>query len=569
MDDNEENSIDKIKREKIIIDHRYEIIKLCKSYEDDKLINFLRNVSNDDPVFYPILNGGILGYCTITLYEHGVKSNDIDLFAMMLQDGINCRYASRIIDYVMIYNTNPISILNMFIDNGGVITKTNMTDAFKSTNLAVIHYLIDNNYDITEAWNIYLQTACNIYDDCQLNVELLKIVSTKVDIEVKLTNLIISCINKHNLDAIDYLFELYSNHNLNQYLGMSCRPKREEILIWFLKKGADIHTIKPHYLSEVSIETIKILIDHNYKISTDLLKEFLIRHFVFCRKIDDIYCLLKFGANLQWIFDYENQKEKEQIEHEYYNVYSPLEFIIYKGYFDKVKFIAENCFESLKPHIDRLFIIAATNGQTEIVSYLYDLGAKLNDFALVNAVYMGQLQTIIFLLKLGMNLLESWTNLKLTYNLFIIAMDGFMDGYSRDSITYMELIDNTVFKNHVHNYGYDHQAILRLLVDYNIPLGNAYELGPFCDAFYDIKIFTYFMQTRPDVDMNTVFGSNFKGEVGRTFLDGAIIYRKLDVMELLLNYGVNTKTLNAAVTETINENEPIKIMLLKYGVCLS
>ena len=203
-------------------------------------------------------------------------------------------------------------------------------------------------------------------------------------------------------------------------------------------------------------------------------------------------------------------------------------------------------------------------------------------------MFFGHYDTVVMLLKYGLSFtLNQLKASQIKENLFKILTHGYVnsdDTYKKKSkslrwnfITdwYSDLVtDNTIFRNDLYNYGNDHQNIAKLIVRYEVKqdvwttsLTNL-TIDPYhSELYFDIEILTYFIQN--GMDINKIAKSNYFNEeiTGRSLLEGSIIFMKLDVIEFLLQlHNINKTISNIKAIKTINNNEQIKILLLKYGV---
>ena len=294
------------------------------------------------------------------------------------------------------------------------------------------------------------------------------LLNANIDISSNLKALMYKAILMHNLEMVKFIVEMYPDHDLNnnQYLNECCETNNKDALVYLLKCGANVHMIAQDSIKETHIDIIKILIDNNYVLSQSTLKYLLTNNYVY--NLDNIIYMVKIGAEIKWIFD--NEKERLTLQNLDYNaVYSTLECMITEGLIDHIKFFAENYLDLLRPEVNRLFVIACANGRNDIASYLYELGAELNDKALISACFFGHHDTVIMLLKFGMNFSSvNFTSAitKNKYNLFAITTNGYYNkGWKNE--TYDDLINNDItFRNDNYNYGEasEYVDIVKLLI---------------------------------------------------------------------------------------------------------
>ena len=567
---------------KLIADNHNEILELCINDQNDKLKELINNLTNGKPISKRIW-AELSKQCIIVLIKYCIKNDNVELFTTNIH-----LFCQQYIGYVMRYickHNNPIPFLNILIENNIKITPDFVWRAFTKNNTIFISYLISIGHYIAEDFNVHAsRLKYQPKDEAILSVLMLKmLMDNNIYISSEnLNNLIRAAIRNNNLEVIEFLVESFPDYNINRCLEYCCYERNHELLVYFLKRGANIHSMKidPNCLSEISINIVKILIDHDYPIAKKILNYILTTYFKNDIHLENVKYLLANGAQIQYVFDIEERgKNRDAAMHTYDGdyIYSLLELIITKGEFIKIKFLAENYLNLLKPELNRLFVLACANGRNDIATYLYDLGAELNDKALICAFYFGHLETIIMLLKLGMVLNTHPVAIK--DDLFVLAYVGYVykSIYSK---LYDGLIDstpnntpnkNTIFRNDIYNYGVStHLDIIKLLISHNIPTTNvSLMITPYSAIYNDVSILEYFIRNGLNINKrwdDTRFNEN------RNLLEGVIISAKpdkmyLDVIEFLLENGADRHIINKEAIQVVNNPvyEPIKILLLKYG----
>ena len=572
------NKISDTELNKIIVDNCDAIIELCgndKIYELRYLITDLTNNKSLSMGIWFTLSQ----YCITRIIKNCIENNNMELFRTIIY-----RYYKQY-DFVhtdimnFIHKCNdPLLFLNILLENNIKIRSSDISYAISKNNIKFITYAGSLGYDIAESFDI----VDFHHIDWELSsVLMLKtLMDNNVDILPKLKKLIISAINYYDsgMDLIEFLIESFPEHDINQYLGRCCSEHNNIALVYFLKRGANIHSINSMYILHTSIKIIKILINHDYPVPIKILNNLLIKHFKDDVDLTEVNYLLSNGAQMQCIFENE-EIGKHRNNPNYANreiIYSNLELIITRGEFNKIKFLADNHLNLLKPEINRLFIISCANGRNDIALYLFDLGALFNDKALISAFYFNHFETIIMLMKLGMNL----NLISMNDDLFVAAHMGFVAKGTPNEI-YDKLIDDTfdnndaIFRNDTYNYGIsEHSDIIKLLISYDIPVKNIMAMiTPYHNLYYDVKIIEYLICN--GLNTNKRWGMAQVDGDSRTLLEGVIIFAKpdkmyLDIIELLLQNKCNKEIINENAIKTINNPvyEPIKTLLLKYGVCL-
>ena len=555
-----------------IVKNRIEIMELCNNKNDKQLMKLIDEYSydNGDPF---CVASTFSDYCIRTIAIDCITNNNLQLFEIIVtHPNTYLNHCDVYIDVIRVISKsmNMIPFLHILIENNVEIHYNNISRAIGSNSVKFIDYLGSINYCLEKGWNEYI-ALLNFNDVDLLNIPMIKVLMNhKIQISHNLTDLINAAIWENSINIIEFLIESFSTVievNINQYLDKCCEANNDNALIYFLKMGANIYNISDDTLSGTKINIIRVLIDNNYPVPKNVFENLLIHHNLFDNDLNNVNYLLKYGALTQCIFDFEQNRANRQkalygtIKNKI--IYSRLEYVIMRGHFDKIKFLAENCMAQLKSDINRLFVIACANGQNHIVSYLYDLGAELNIKALICAIFFGHFQTVIMLLKYGMKFSLIYSINK--NNLFDITLDGHKS-HNVFSKIYYEIVNNDpIFRNDIYNYGNDNEyvKIVKLLIDHGVPTDNYCIFNRHSIIFYNVDIFTYFIKN--GMDINIKWGSR----KNNNFLTTAIGAKKLDVIEFLLQQKIDTTIVkNHENKFIIYENEQIKNLLLKYGVDL-
>ena len=591
--DNNENA----EPDNFITKNHVEIMELCTNKQIDKLKDLIDNFMNGS--IYPIswyLKHTPDEYCIGAIAKDCIKNNNLELFTTIVQQH-NMYFNCHIIYYDVIRaikeHNNPIHFLNILIDNNVEIKCDRIVKAIETNNVNFIDCLGLINYCLKNAWDEYLSELNKEKIDTNLlQIPMIKVLMNhKIDISLNLTDLILAAIEQNKLDVIEFLVESFSSKieiNINQYLDKCCEENNSDALIYFLKKGANINSINKDVLLQTYIDIIKVLIDVNYPVPEKTLKAVLMYNYVFDddMNFNNINYLLKNGAQIQWIFDTENRgasRKRSFLICKDKKIHSYLEHVIVKGQIEKIKFLVDADLNQIIPMLDRLFVIACANGQNDIASYLFELGAKLNDKAMISACYFGHYETVIMLLQLGMAF-SSTSSLTRVNNLFKITYMGTNGCCFSYSEIYDDLIeDNIIFRNDLYCGGDKHLEIVKLLISYNYPTFGETIFFPYSQTFYDVEIFSYFIQNGYDINKkweSPMIKANGKRENdSRNLLEGAIImhiedytfgddHDGLAIIEFLLQSGIDTVLTNKYAIRIVNESQYTEFqkLMMMYGV---
>lgn len=565
-----DNKYDDTELNNFIVDNRNKIIELCNNKQDETLMNLINNSMSNDrlSLCFPNL---LSDYCITTIAKYCIDNDDLELFGIIVHhycltsNDVN----DKIITFISEYN-NPMVFLNILIENNAKIYPNIISDAISADRVKFISCLASINYDIQKAWNVYILLLKLIlnYDRIKINlisVPMLRVlIDHKINISLNLPDLINSAIYKNKLDIVKFIVESFPEHNIDQYLNVCCESQNNDALLYFLKIGANVHDIITTSILHTSIDVIKILINHNYPVPLKPLKNVLRYHFTFDDDLKNINYLLPIGTEIRWIFDVDDREATRRVTYPYAlkeRIYSSLEYVITTDHIDKIKLLADNHLNELKPKLNGLFIIACANGRNDIATYLFDLGAELNENALTIACFFGHFETVIMLLKLGMTFNMTINSIK--ENLFTFTSAGYLTQNCSSEIYNNLVSDDIIFRNDIYNYGEGYLDIVKLLINYNVPIDNSWSwiFTRQSDIFYEVEIFRYFLQNGMNINKTT-------GHNSMTFLEVAINFKKLDVIEFLLQEGINKKITNERAIKIINDNEQIKHLLLTYGVDL-
>ena len=556
----------------LIISNRDEIIKMYDNNEHNKIENLiknlLKNLMNDQQI--PLcISDTLPEYSLRTITTYYLECNDVESFKIITHNHrSNFSYIDSIITYVIAHHHGePIKFLDILINNGVKIKSNVITYAIMTGNISIINYFIINNYDISEGWHKYLMLHRSRRENTKIaSIPMLKILLQHNIVQPQLKSLLDISIANNDLCTFEFIIESFPDHDIIHCLDKCCIVANKEILLYLLKRGVDVSIVKGNYLLKASLDFIKILIDHNYSIPVITQKYLLIKYFTNNCDINDAVYLIKNDVDIKLLFDNEEERKDKTTPYNSFSEYSNLEYVTMRGHIGHIKFLAENYLDLLKPEINRLFVIACANGRNDIASYLFDLGAEVNNKALISAIFFGHYDTVIMLLKFGMEFSSIMIN---NNNLFTLTSIGYKKKGCVSKI-YDDLIrDNIIFRNDIYNYGDDieYVNIIKLLISYNIPIGNTSDNAYFfknSHIFYKIEIFEYFIQNCMDINIKCGKYSDL------SLLDMVICGGELNVIEFLLQNNIDKKIIYAHEhRDIIDNNKQLKTLLLKYGITLT
>lgn len=531
----------------------YEFIRLlyyyCIEYDDSKLFRKILNKYGFDK---EVMSNHIVTTCCV--------NNRLDIFRNILEHG---QPNYEIVCDIITYCDNPITFLDIMLEFEFKMFPIHINAAVFSDKFDVVNYAFANGYDVIGIFGLF-------GIEFKLSLPMLKLLlDNGIDISDKLKYILINAVENFNLDVLAFVIESFPEHNINYLLNMCCELHNADALLYLLRNGANIHSVDLISTLVTSLDIIKIFVAHSHPPPEHILTYHLIRRFIRDELLTDINYLIGIGANIQWIFDRENDKDhhlnylrnKEMLlkDHKYDTLSSILEYIVSKGKINHIMFLASDYLSILQPEINRLFIIACANGQCDMALYLLDLGAELDNKALVSACFFGHLEIVILLLKLGMDIYS------ITDNLYTVTKMGNSPKCSK-TFVYDDLINNnTIFRNDVYKYGNKYVDIIKLLIEYDVPAQGIVILYPYNSNFYDIDIFKFYIKIGLDINIK------WKSPVpeycdDRNFLEGSIIFDHIDIVEFLLESGVIPNITDTAAIRTINKNKQIRDLLLKYDI---
>ena len=517
-----------------------------------------------------------------------------ELFRAIIEN-IKCddTNVSSIINNILNLNdsNNKILFLDIMAEYGYYMNDNHIRSAIICNKIDVVQYAIIKNLNVQDVVNkIQHEYSGRFGPKCSesSNVTMLKLLlDNNINLKNNINKIFLRCIKAGNLESVLFLLDLFLVEiDLNNAFSLACKGNYVDIMVHLLKFGADINSLSCHATLNISFDTLKFLIESNHLPHQVILNINLLNCFVNDAHLDNVDYLIKNGGNMNWLIkhdesqegyeNYDKVKQYMETNNNWDQVKSPLEFIITSGKLIHVKFVIDNYFDLIKPHLNRLFVIACANGQNRLASYLYDHGAELSYRALESACFFGHYDTVIFLLKLGMTIrmitIENEQNVNLFSSVFGGNSNYRYDPNDRDKsrdICYNLFINrDDIFRNDIYNFGTNstYVNIIKLLITYDVPKLNHYTacLGVMPEEFYDIDVFKYFISDGDDL-INLKYSSIYEYSL-LSLLESSIIHEKLDIIEFLLQKGATGPIENSSAIDTIKKSQPIMNILMRYGI---
>ena len=517
-----------------------------------------------------------------------------------------------IISNIILLNTNVVVYLDIMNDLGYCMNDNHIKTAIFNNKIKVIQYAIlysgRHNYNMQKIVDSLFnrEIADGEFDPEHLrnvscsNTQTLKLlIDNGIDLSKVQNNVFWTCITNGDLDTVIFLYEMFTGSlvgiNITYGLTLACQKNNIDIMIYLLKCGASINSIPSIIVFNVKFKTYKFLIDNGYLLpqSSQIVANLhLLRCFVNDQELDNVNYLIKNGSSVEWLIDndilktykdYDMMKQNMLFRNDWDMVRSPLEFIVTSNKISHIKFLVDNYFTLMKLHLNRLFIIACANGRTLLAEYLLDYGATLSYKSLVSACFFGHLEIVILLLKRGLTFSSSSTGDDNVFNMTIYGklcsmhnVEYFTQSMPDDlsPTFYNNLIkDDDTFRNDIYNFGSDHSEILKMIIADNCRISTEQNnlfvsnLGTLTEEFYDIDILKYFTIDENIINSTyKVFNAHYYEREKRTLLESSIVYKKLDVIEYLLQKGASSPINNNTAIIAMNSNMLIKNMLTKYGI---
>lgn len=566
----------------------YVLVKFCYFNNDVELLKILISKSDDysDSAFLSPLQLDIKSYD----YENQ------EIFRVFIENvNYNEENIRTIIDNIIIFDNNTIIFLDIMAECGYHIDDYHIKLSILRNKIKVVQYAITNNF------NVQYVVDKLFYDNLTdkgigklqglycCDVQILKcLFDNNINLSNNLNGIFFNCAYIGNLDAVMFLAEMFPDIDINSALVTACHKNHMDLMIYLLKLGADINSINNNISLNTNFNMFKFLIESGYLALQFTLDLHLLKCFVNDHNLDNVYYLIKNGSSMEWLINNETPKslinyhmaKRDMVFRCNWNmVRSPLELVVTANKITHLNFLIDNYFDLIKPHLNRLFIIACANGRTSLAEYLLDLGTEINYEAVESACFFGHLEIVILLLKHGMTFDQCKKNIidmTIYGKLCCMYETNFMAFYDNIlSDIYDKLIKNSdTFRNDIYHYGNDYVDILKLLISYDVKqsCNHIPNLGKLPAEFYDIDIFRYFISG--DISDNVFIDTKciivdpyfFEQKEERTLLESSIVYEKLDIIEFLLQKGAKGPITNKKAIDKAKNVQPVMNMLMKYEI---
>ena len=513
-----------------------------------------------------------------------VENNHEEIFRFILDNDTNIRasiinvlsgndiYATVINDHIV--DSERINLLEILREYGIGLDDMYMSqiikNSIKKNKINLVNYLISYGFDIPTIFDdlhselIFERTPRLFYSSGKYTLEMIHILEENgVNILKHINKIMVVAAENDFVDLLIYCMDNGADIHYSDdiALGRSCTYGRTNAMVYLLQNGANIQSVSvDDTLDHIGFNDLKILIEYGLDICPEKINHIFNEYigFYFPYDLECIQYFLKYDVDISCIF-----KNKLM-----------LEGIVYHNKLDIIKFLAENYFDDLKPELDRLFITAASNGQTNLMAYLLDLGADShteNDKAFLSAIFFGHIEVVKLLLSLDMDIHT------LIHNLFMIGAYG-IDAIDHNSnlfksahepihqeFYYFLITNSSAFNTDYFHFGTDHLDIFKLLIQYNVTIPNNSIFKILLnDPIYD-EILEYFIQNGMNINeqidkpeyiplVRSVNKSNYR--ITKMLLDHSadpdidhsypVIMAagrgNLEIIRLLLDYGAHNKS---------------------------
>lgn len=528
------------------------------------------------------------------LIDYAIINNDIDFINRILNKNVTRNKSYYNID---LSKTNLLNILaspsenirDIFLNNkpDNISFERCIISAIKNNNISMLELLSSYGHEIKDLNYILfcgkisvltyysskhdLQQLLDEFDfeELQYNTNVHTFSALReigIDLSKKINDIVIwDGIENNDGVTLDLLKFCIRNYDVDLIIALNRSLIRNSCYItkYLLENGATINDIEEKSTLQLHIEIIKLLMDYNYNFTANSLGNCLLYHIKHDNELDKIIYLFNLVGNFDLVFENENvNKNIFPAKYFYmfderhlltYKTSSVLEILIIDNKLDIIKFMIEHTYDKIKQELNRLFIIAISNGLRSMVELLLEAGADAHftdDLALSCAIFFGHYDLFIFLMKHGLEL----TNC--VDNAFMVCAYGSAET-DRKQIGYAKLIarSNLVFRNDWYHYGSGYANIFNFLTENNTDTPR--------DIFYDVLDLNYytnelFVYVFPrDINMKL---NNFE----MSLLDMTISSKSISLIKFLLDNGAEVT--NLAMSMAINyENPEIANLLREYS----
>lgn len=472
-------------------------------------------------------------------------------------------------------DTNNINALKLLLEYGHKLM--NFNQIIFSGYIDIIQYAKSFEYNLQDIFDTY-DFSCDASPDTWMDfdgyasvAEFKILMEVGIDLSKQINNIMLyrgASIN--NLDLVKFCVELGAT-NFNECLDSACMENYLEMVVYFLDIGADVTSIDDNSVLYLEYDIAVILLKHNYIFPMDSLNVIFVREFSDGDDINKLMYIFNIIGSFDYFFLLENKYiatsnchidkngriDSQQVD-EYFEA-SNLEYVVSKNKLSHVKFVVEYAFDQLLPELNRLFIIAISNGHIDMVLYLLDLGADIsfhNNLAILCAIFFGHCPMLKILIEYGMKLEDM-----LPHNLFMMGAYG--SSIPEYQIIGYEILTtrNDIFRNNWFNFGSTYLDIFKLLIDYNISAPDYKFIEVLDIKYYNVNLFAYLIQN--NLDINTKLNIVIKNipYCLKYLLERAIVANFISVVELLLENGANV---NIPELILCTKNDQITKLLLEY-----
>lgn len=484
-----------------------------------------------------------------------MDSNNSDIYDIFLNN--ENRIDIQSFFYTAIVNNN-ITYLNLLYDYGHQLS--NLYGVVFSGHSEIIQYFQSMGHDIQSIIDSFDFT--DFEDD--INVNIFKaLIDANIDISNRINDILYLGVECINFDLVKFCIN-YGATDFSESVNISCSYNLPNILELLLQSGANIGCIKEESLPNINYNIVQILLKHEYNFSPDILKIIFAEQFDKETDINKITHLFNLVGNFDYLFEKEQfttynpntrifTKSGDLIR--IVNSASVLEYIVSKNKLDWVKLIVQHALDKFQLELNRLFIIAVSNGHIEMTLYLLDLGADIyfaNNLALDCVIFFGHYSMLKLLLERG-HVLENSIN-----NLFMMGAYG-SSVKEYQIIGYEKLINNLdIFRNDYYNMGSDYLTIFKFLIQNNIQIPDYSFYEILHTKYYHIDIFNYYMPNDVNIKLNIV--SKSAPFSSKYLLDRSIYSKIIPLIKLLLENGANVTKKSIRMATMLNKSDIVELL---------